>query len=261
MSLIKKSLVLLTAIVSSVCLVACGGKGVDEVVELKFKDTVSLSELKKYDGKTIKMTGFMSTSTPLDGKYMYLMNMPYQNCAFCVPNSDSLVNTLAVYAKDGDTFEFTDVPVEIEGKLKFEKMTDSMGYTYEYRVVDATLKKADVSELADDIKIYTDLIDLGFVNAVEDIFTEMYSILNYEEFDITPTKLEDDKIKQIRDMFDTLDKSKYEDIISIIDEVESVIDKVNEDIEVKDYTKFTDYNTQMQDAYTSYSQWLLKPEI
>lgn len=260
-NIIKNSLILLTVIISSVMLVACGGTGSDEVTELKFKDTMSIKELKKYDGKTVTMTGFMSTSTPLNGQYVYLMNMPYQNCAFCVPNSDTLVNTLAVYAKEGSNFEFTDVPVKIQGKLKFEKMTDSMGYEYEYRIVDATLEKADVSQMEDDIKVYTDLINLGFVNTMEAIFTDLYSALNYEEIGAEPEKIDVANLEKAKDMINSLDATKYTEISGVLDDIAGVIEIANKGVAEKDYSRFTLLNEDVQKAYMTYTNWLLKPEM
>ena len=161
----KKAVALISTIVMVVALGGCSStklQEVDGVTELKFKDTIKTSELKKIDSKKVSMIGFMSTSTPLNGEYTYLMNMPYQNCAFCVPNTDSLVNTIAVYAPEGKSFEFTDVPVRVTGTLEFGSTTDSMGYTYEYRIKDAKLEPADISNLEEDIKIYTALINQGF---------------------------------------------------------------------------------------------------
>ena len=62
------------------------------------------------------------------------------------------VNTIAVYAPDGKSFEFTDVPVRVTGTLEFGSTTDSMGYTYEYRIKDAKLEPADISDLEEDYK-------------------------------------------------------------------------------------------------------------
>ena len=77
----KKAVALISTIVMVVTLGGCSStklQEVDGVTELKFKDTIKTSELKKIDSKKVSMIGFMSTSTPLNGEYTYLMNMPYQ---------------------------------------------------------------------------------------------------------------------------------------------------------------------------------------
>ena len=107
--------------------------------------------------KECKNGSFFAQSSPLDGSMVYLMNMPYQNCVYCLPNINQLINTMAVYPKAGKKFDFTDLPVEIVGKIKFENITDEMGYSYEYRIVDAEVKIADVKDLSEDVKIYIDV--------------------------------------------------------------------------------------------------------
>lgn len=263
----KKAVVLISTIVMVVALGGCSStklQEVDGVTELKFKDTIETSELKKIDSKTVSMIGFMSTSTPLNGEYTYLMNMPYQNCAFCVPNTDSLVNTIAVYAQEGKKFEFTDVPVRVTGTLEFGSTTDSMGYTYEYRIKDAKLEVADISELEEDIKIYTALINQGFAESMENIFTTIYKTINYEKQDIKSEELQlldTNLTKDVKNMFENLDKSNYEEMISMTESIDNLITDINNDIKSKNYDKLGEYNDIGNELYTTYSLWLLKPEI
>ena len=255
-----KSLLMVSALVLGLSVTGCSSTN-DEVVELKFKDTIAISELKKYDGKQVTITGFVSTSTPLNSEYIYLMNMPYQNCAFCVPNTDSLVNTLPVYAKEGDTFEFTDVPVKITGTLKFENITDSMGYSYTYRIKDAKMEKADVSGMEEEIKIYTDLINQGFATSMDNIFAELYTILNYDETGAEVEKLNSSITLEAREMFTYLDASKYTEVIEVLDILEKAIADTNDAIDKDDLSSFSSINSTVSDAYIKYSQWLLKPEL
>ena len=263
----KKAVALISTIVMVVALGGCSStklQEVDGVTELKFKDTIKTSELKKIDSKKVSMIGFMSTSTPLNGEYTYLMNMPYQNCAFCVPNTDSLVNTIAVYAPEGKSFEFTDVPVKVTGTLEFGNTTDSMGYTYEYRIKDAKLEPADISNLEEDIKIYTALINQGFAESMESIFTTLYKTINYEKQEIKEEDLQvldANLTKDIKSMFESLDKSKYEEMISMIDDIDNLTKDINKDIESKNYKNLAKYNDKGNELYTTYSMWLLKPEI
>lgn len=206
----------------------------------------------------------MSTSTYLNGEYIYLMDMPYQNCPFYVPNTDSLVNTIAVYAPEGKSFEFTDVPVRVTGTLEFGNTTDSMGYTYEYRIKDAKLEPADISNLEEDIKIYTALINQGFAESMESIFTTLYKTINYEKQEIKEEDLQvvdTDLTKDVKSMFESLDKSKYEEMISMIDDIDNLTKDINKDIESKNYKNLAKYNDKGNELYTTYSMWLLKPEI
>lgn len=262
----KKTVALISTIVMVVALGGCSTKlqKVDGVTELKFKDTIKTSELKKIDSKTVSMIGFMSRSTPLNGEYTYLMNMPYQSCAFCVPNTDSLVNTIAVYAQEGKSFEFTDVPVKVTGTLEFKNITDSMGYTYEYRIKDAKLEPADISGLEENIKIYTALINQGFAESMESIFTTLYKTINYKDQDVKEEELkmlDTNLTKDVKTMFENLDKSNYEEVISMIESIDKLIIDINHDIETKNYNNISQYNDKENELYNTYSLWLLKAEI
>lgn len=265
--MLKKAISLISTIVMVGTLVGCSSsklKEIDGVTELKFKDTIETSELRKIDSKQVSMIGFMSTSSPLNGEYTYLMNMPYQSCAFCVPNTDSLVNTIAVYAQDGKKFKFTDVPVRVTGTLEFAQITDSMGYSYEYRIKDAKLEPADISELEEDIKIYTALINQGFVESMEDIFITIYKTVNYKKQDIDENELDSldtNLTKDIKSMFENLDQSNYSEMISMIESIDQMIIDINNDIDAKNYDNLNSYNSKVNELYTIYSLWLLTPEI
>ena len=265
--MLKKVVALISTFVILATLGGCSSTKLQEVngvTELKFRDTIKVSELKKIDSKKVSMIGFVSTSSPLNGEYIYLMNMPYQNCSFCVPNKDSLVNTMAVYAPEGKRFEFTDVPVKITGTLEFKTITDSMGYTYDYRIKDATLEPADISGLRDNIKVYTDLINQGFAESMENILTSLYKTINYKEENVRDENLQladANLTKNIKAMLNNLDKSKYGEIISITETIDKLITDINNDITSKNFDKLKSYNDKIKEIYTTYSSWLLKAEI
>ena len=54
-----------------------------EVTKLSFKSAAEYDYLKTLDGTMVTINGYMATSSPVDGSFMFLMNMPYQNCPFC----------------------------------------------------------------------------------------------------------------------------------------------------------------------------------
>ena len=67
--------------------------------------------------------------------------------------------------------------------------------------------------------------------------------------------------KDVKDMFENLDKSKYEEIISLTDSIDELIVNINSGIELKDYSKFEEYNKKGNELYSTYAMWLIKPEI
>ena len=62
-------------------------------------------------------------------------------------------------------------------------------------------------------------------------------------------------------MFENLDKYKYSEMTTMIETIDELIVDINKGIESKDYSKFEDYNNRGNELYTTYSMWLIKPEI
>ena len=162
-------------LISALSLVACKDKGNDFGTTLSFAKANSIEEMKKLDGQTVSIVGYMSTLSPISGKFMYLLNLPYQSCPFCEPNSTTLSNTIAVYAKDGKKFEFTDRLIRVEGTLEFGDYTDEYGYNYRYRIKDATYREVDTSEMGDHLKLWQQL-------ASTDVISDVYSMYDYINF-------------------------------------------------------------------------------
>ena len=133
-------------------LAGCSGAapGEEGATALKFTDAVSLETLTALDGKTVSIVGYMATLSPLSGKFLYLMNMPYQSCPFCAPNTAQLANTMAVYAPEGQTFGYTDQAIRVTGTLRIEDYTDEYGYVYNYRIADASYEIVDLAALSED---------------------------------------------------------------------------------------------------------------
>ena len=162
-------------LISALSLVACKDKGNDFGTTLSFAKANSIEEMKKLDGQTVSIVGYMSTLSPISGKFMYLLNLPYQSCPFCEPNSTTLSNTIAVYAKDGKKFEFTDRLIRVEGTLEFGDYTDEYGYNYRYRIKDATYREVDTSEMGEHLKLWQQL-------ASTDVISDVYAMYDYVNF-------------------------------------------------------------------------------
>ena len=110
-------------------------------LHLSFKETVSLEFLRQYNGRTININGYLSMASPADGSFVFLMNLPYQTCPFCIPNTTELANTLEVYPRAGEKFEYTEQAVSMTGTLVTaedgEPFTDQYGYEFSFKLVDA----------------------------------------------------------------------------------------------------------------------------
>jgi len=178
----KKSICVIVALaLAALALSGCGG-GAAEARKLSFAESASLETLKELDGKAVTLTGYMATLSPLSGEYIYLMNLPYQSCPFCVPNTQQLSNTMAVYAAKGSTFTYTDRPVQITGRMELGDFTDEYGYTYNYRIVDAKYETVDLSRVSPDYALYQSLAEDGVVSDINGMFDYLMFICQWTEY-------------------------------------------------------------------------------
>ena len=172
----KRTFAFILAIVFAVLpLASCGGGDKSGGQLLSFSQAQSIEEMEKLDGKTVTIIGYMSTLSPISGEFMYLMNLPYQSCPFCVPNTTQLANTMAVYAKSAEGFEFTDRAIQVTGTLEFGDYTDEFGYEYNYRIKDATYTILNTDDMDPKIKLWQQL-------ASTDVIAEIYQMYEYVNF-------------------------------------------------------------------------------
>ena len=155
---------------AALCLTGCGGAKPADAQKLSFAQSVSIDAIRALDGQPVTITGYMATLSPLSGDYIYLMNLPYQSCPFCVPNTQQLANTMAVYAAKGSTFDYTDRPVRITGRMDVGQYSDDYGYEYNYRIVDAKYEIVDLSQVSEDYALYQSLAEDGVIADVNAMF-------------------------------------------------------------------------------------------
>lgn len=169
--------VALAALIMLFALSGCSGekKADDSIRTLSFSGADKVEEMQKIDGEKVSIIGYMSTLSPINGEFMYLMNLPYQNCPFCVPNTTELSNTMAVYAPEGKSFEFTDRAIRVTGTLEFGEYVDEFGYEYSYRIKDGTYTEVDTSEMSEKMKLWQ---QLAATNVISDVYN-MYEYINF----------------------------------------------------------------------------------
>ena len=177
----KYLIIMLALALTAVSLTGCGG-GKAEAVTLSFAESASIETIQDLKGKLVSITGYMATLSPLSGEYIYLMNLPYQSCPFCVPNTQQLANTMAVYAAKGVKFDYTDRPVKITGKMDVGDYTDEYGYAYNYRLVDASYEIVDLSEVSEDYALYQSLAEDGVIADVNAMFDYLLFTCEWTEY-------------------------------------------------------------------------------
>ena len=176
------AIILMLALI--LCLTACSEKDIEtaSVTEISFGDAVSFESIEKLNGQKVSIIGYMATISPISGKYMYLMNMPYQSCPFCLPNTTQLSNTMAVYAPDGKTFDYTDQAIRITGTMVIEDMVDEFGYTYNYRIADASYEIVDLSTVSEDYALWQAIATDGIVTELSAMFDYLHFLCQWTEY-------------------------------------------------------------------------------
>lgn len=147
---------------------------------LNFKDSLSFEYLKSLDTKKVAINGYMATSSPVDGSFIFLMNLPYQSCPFCKPNTSTLSNTIEAFPKKGQRFGYTTAAITIVGTLEVAEseanpFTDAYGYEFAFKIVDSEYYLVPESEMGENVGVWQKV-------ASSNLITDVYSMLDYIHF-------------------------------------------------------------------------------
>ena len=158
----------------------CKGKQSGDVTKLSFQSASGYDYLKTLDGTRVTINGYMATSSPVDGSFMFLMNLPYQSCPFCVPNTSQLSNTMEVYSKKDAPFAYTNQAIKVVGTLEVAEsenkpFTDMYGYEFNFKIVDATYTIIKAEELSADMALWQKI-------AESDVVSDIYAMYDYVNF-------------------------------------------------------------------------------
>lgn len=230
------------------------------ITAIKFKSTASEKEIEELNGKMVSITGYLSTLSPLNGEFAYLMNLPYQNCPYCVPGSSQITNTLAIFAKDNEKIEFTDLPVTVLGELEIGDFTDDFGYQYSVRLKDVTVSNADIDLLSENIRKYNVLAENGVLANLYECITNAENIIYSNSSDLKPIDIAQIE-KTINEVKQYNSKDEYKSLIVILNGLESLCKKVNGYIENNEYDKIKNSQNQLRIIYSSFSNWISEGEL
>ena len=270
-------------------LASCGGKEGDSV-KLSFKSASSYDYLKTLDGKQVTINGYIATSSPVDGSFIFLMNLPYQSCPFCVPNTSELSNTIEVYPAKGEDFTaFTAQAIKVVGTLvvaenKDEPFTDRYGYTFNYKIVDATYTVIKAEELSSDMALWQKIAEAGVVDEVYGMYDYLNFVCSWYEYRvkdstnadgetvqgyyISPDKLEmflfadgsqfnygykDGYFDGIVQKIEAIDKGAFSDLVENIRDAEKLAKKALDEIKAENYASKTVYDEYFGREMTKYS--------
>ncbi len=177
MKLVTKLIALLLCLaILSLFAVSCSD---GEYTVLTFKSALSYDYLKSMDGEDVSINGYIATSSPANGSFIFLMNMPYQSCPFCLPNTTQLSNTIEVYPKNGEKFSYTASAVKVKGTLEVapegKPFTDPYGYTFSFKIVDAEYEVLTSEDMGANFGIWEKFSQSGVIN-------ELYQMYDYVDF-------------------------------------------------------------------------------
>lgn len=168
----------------------------DGAIALSFKEALSFDYLKSIDGQKVKINGYMATSSPVDGSFIFLVNLPYQNCPFCKPNTSTLSNTIEAYPKKDKTFTYNESAIKVVGTLAVANsiddfFTDRYGYEFNFKITDSTYVIIDESGLSSEVTFWNQVANSNIINDVYDMLEYVnftikwptYFINSYEDID------------------------------------------------------------------------------
>ncbi len=190
--------VIVIALIVVLSAVSCdGGNGTgggtpnssDGATKLSFKSAASYDYLKGLDGKTVTINGYLATSSPIDGSFIFLMNLPLQSCPFCVPNTTQLSNTIEVYPKEGKSFEYTNQAVQVVGTLQVapnedQPFTDMYGYQFGFKIVDATYTILKAEDLSEDMALWQKIANTEVINDVYAMYDYLHFLCAWNTYSV-----------------------------------------------------------------------------
>lgn len=260
----KKVLSLLLVFILIFSLVACSNNNdAEKTHEIKFSQSVE--EIKKYDGKTVKINGYMATVSPDGGSLFYLMNLPFQSFPFLEAKETELTNTIAV---KGSGFEFTTLPVEITGTLVFGNFSDAYGLEYSYRIEDAKVRELSKEEVSENNKIYYDIAKDNSLVTVFTIIDCIGQVAYYEDMGIDPKEFkgygdipfsEYSFIKSSVELLNT--NGKYDDFLTILNKTEETRIKVNKDMQEDNIEAYASYQTVTDELMEMFNKFISQFKI
>ena len=161
-------------------------------VKLSFKSAASFEYLQTLNNKEVTINGYMATSSPVDGSFIFLMNMPYQNCPFCKPNTSQLSNTIEVYPEAKEKFSYTTSAIKIVGTMVVAEdinkpFTDPFEYEFVFKIVDADYRILKDSDLSSELALWQKFANTSLITDIYKMFDYIDFVCKWPTYFINPT--------------------------------------------------------------------------
>ena len=238
----------------------------DGSYQIRFSDLVSLKDLEEYNNKTVTAIGYLSPITSYDGSFGYLMNLPYQTCPYCLPSDTKITNTIAIFAKNGKQIEFTEAAIMVRGTLKLESYTDSYGYSYNYRIIDATIEEADTSELGEKIVLYNKLAEKEILTKLMDTLYWVDENVYYDEYTANGANYEREivDLTNLESVITDLENFEPEEVSilkSVANKLKEIAIDTNKLLEEENYDKILEYKERTLQLFYDIGDWMSLYEL
>ena len=189
------------------------------------------------------------------------MNLPYQTCPYCMPSDTKITNTISIFSKSGKKIEFTEAAIMVRGTLKLEEYTDAYGYSYNYRIVDATIEEADTSELGEKIVLYNKLAEKEIMTNLMETLYAVDNNVYYDEY-ISQGATYDRAIVDLTNLekvIDDLKEFNKEDVsilVNMANSLKEIAEDTNYLIKQKNYTKIVEYKERTLQLFYDLNNWM-----
>ena len=238
----------------------------DGSYQIRFSDLVSLKDLEEYNNKTVTAIGYLSPITSYDGSFGYLMNLPYQTCPYCLPSDTKITNTITIFAKNGKQIEFTEAAIMVRGTLKLESYTDSYGYSYNYRIIDATIEEADTSELGEKIVLYNKLAEKEILTKLMDTLYWVDENVYYDEYTANGANYEREivDLTNLESVITDLENFEPEEVSilkSVANKLKEIAIDTNKLLEEENYDKILEYKERTLQLFYDIGDWMSLYEL
>lgn len=238
----------------------------DGSYQIRFSDLVSLNDLEEYNNKTVTAIGYLSPITSYDGSFGYLMNLPYQTCPYCLPSDTKITNTITIFAKNGKQIEFTEAAIMVRGTLKLEPYTDAYGYSYNYRIIDATIEEADTSELGEKIVLYNKLAEKEILTKLMDTLYWVDENVYYDEYTANGANYEREivDLTNLESVITDLENFEPEEVSilkSVANKLKEIAIDTNKLLEEENYDKILEYKERTLQLFYDIGDWMSLYEL
>jgi hypothetical protein len=253
---------LLLILVLSAGISACGNE--TEIAVIHFSDLMDANynptqKMISLDKEQVKLNCFMASQSPLDGSFVYAVNLPYISCPYCAIDQGSvIINAIPIMAGKLGKIEFTDRPVTVTGRLEIASKTDVFGYTSPYRIFADKIEEADFSKLSDNMKDYMMLANDGVMNEIYTYLgtvSSAYYAFYYNENLELIAEVDLEAFRKTLESLKSYGIESYKPLIMIMEEYYTITERYNGIVLSKKYDDLKTIESDVGQLFDRFDAW------